>query len=153
MSQAAGEYLTALILPLADRQLLVPNVLLAELVSVQTPTTLAGAPDWLLGSIGWRERQVPLLSFEAAAGGVTEGDGKRRIGIFNAVAGLPGLAYYALQLRGIPHSLRVDAQLPRAEAPLTALECDAVALGERVLKIPDLDALEQLLGEALAAAG
>ncbi|MCY1561956.1 hypothetical protein D9M68_992830 [compost metagenome] len=48
-------------------------------------------------------------------------------------------------VQGIPRSVRVGAELLRADVALSPLELDAVLIGEDVLKIPDLIALEQKL--------
>lgn len=75
MSQAvatrdeASEVLTALLIPLADRQLLLPNTAVAELIAYRSPITSDGMPDWFLGQIAWRDLSLPLLSFELASGG------------------------------------------------------------------------------------
>src|SRR5690606_40453141 len=63
-SQNDTSSLSGLLLPLADRTLLLPNVAVAELIAYQTPQEIAHAPDWLLGRIIWRDLSLPLVSFE-----------------------------------------------------------------------------------------
>ena len=58
--------LTALLVPLADRTLMLPNVALAELIPYRAPQVTPGLPAWFLGQVPWRDLQLPLLSFEAA---------------------------------------------------------------------------------------
>src|SRR5690606_11369984 len=57
--------LTCLAIPLADRTLLIPNVVVAELIPYRAPQPSAGMPAWFLGQINWRDLRLPLLSFEA----------------------------------------------------------------------------------------
>ncbi|MBS7664374.1 chemotaxis protein CheW [Pseudomonas lalucatii] len=140
--------LTALQVPLADRSLLLPNVALAELIPYRAPQAGADMPAWFLGQIAWRDLRLPLLSFEAASDGQVQVGGAARVAVINALGGRSKVKFIALLVQGIPHSLKVDATLPRADAPLAPLELDAVALGEEVLKIPDLVALEQMLADA-----
>lgn len=146
-TQSSVESLTALLLPLADRTLLVPNVALAELVPYRAPQTVPGMPAWLLGQISWRDLRLPLLSFEAASGGQASIGPGCRVAVLNALGGRPHVKFIAILLQGLPHALKVDARLPHSDAPLAPLELQAVLLEERVVNIPDLIGLEQLLAD------
>jgi chemosensory pili system protein ChpC len=146
--QTGASSLTGLLLPLSDRTLLVPNVALAELIPYRAPQASPGLPAWLLGQIAWRDLRLPLLSFEAAAGGEARVGPGARVAVLNALGGRPHVKFIALLLQGIPRSLRLEENLPRANAPLSVLELDAVQLGSEVVKVPDLVALEQMLADA-----
>ncbi|MBT8767731.1 chemotaxis protein CheW [Metapseudomonas boanensis] len=146
--QSSTNSLTGLILPLADRNLLVPNVALAELIPYRAPQPTPGLPAWMLGQVAWRDLRLPLLSFEAAAGGQAAVGPGARVAVLNALGGRPHVKFLALLLQGIPRSLKLEEDLPRTNAPLAALELDAVQLGLDVAKIPDLVALEQMLADA-----
>src|SRR5690606_466660 len=74
VSQDTPSSLTGLLVPLADRTLLLPNVAVAELVPYRAPRTAEGAPSWFLGQVAWRGLSLPLLSFEAASNGVAAPD-------------------------------------------------------------------------------
>lgn len=137
--------LAGLLLPLSDRLLLVPNSAIAELIPYRRPEPLDGLPAWVLGQVAWRDLRLPLLSFEAAAGGETALSSTARIAVINALGGRDQIKFLALLLQGIPHSIRIDPAVPRADVELTPLELDAVTVGAMPAKIPDLAALEQLL--------
>ncbi|WP_271410212.1 chemotaxis protein CheW [Pseudomonas sp. Q1-7] len=147
-TQNSTASLTGLLLPLSDRTLLVPNVALAELIPYRAPQATPGLPAWLLGQVAWRDLRLPLLSFEAAAGGEVKVGSGARVAVLNALGGRPHVKFIALLLQGIPRSLKLEEDLPRANAPLAVLELDAVQLGTDVAKIPDLVALEQMLADA-----
>ena len=51
-------------------------------------------------------------------------------------------------MQGIPRSLRITEDLPRADTELAPLELAAVKVDDAVLRIPDLEGLEQLLADA-----
>ncbi|MBC3951159.1 chemotaxis protein CheW [Pseudomonas folii] len=140
--------LTGLILPLSDRNLLLPNVAVAELIDYQDCSAGSDAPEWYLGPISWRQRTLPLLSFEAACGGRTLVGGRARIVVLNALGGRDEMKFIALLTQGIPRSCKVDNQLSYVDVPLDALELAAVQIGETVAKIPDLVGLEQWLVDA-----
>lgn len=147
-AQSGVETLTGLLLPLADRTLLLPNVALAELVPYRAPAATAGMPPWLLGQFNWRDLRLPLLSFEAASNGKPVIGPGCQVAVLNALGGRPDVKFIALLLQSIPLSMKVDARLPRADAELAPLELDAVLLNDTLVKIPDLVGLEQLLADA-----
>ncbi|AYF89029.1 chemotaxis protein CheW [Pseudomonas sp. DY-1] len=147
-TQNSSASLTGLLLPLSDRTLLVPNVALAELIPYRAPQATPGLPAWLLGQVAWRDLRLPLLSFEAAAGGEAKVGSGARVAVLNALGGRPHVKFIALLLQGIPRSLKLEEDVRRANAPLAALELDSVQIGTDVAKIPDLVALEQMLADA-----
>lgn len=148
VTQNSVSSLTGLVVPLADRTLLLPNVAVAELIPYRAPPAMTGMPAWFLGQVAWRDLSLPLLSFEAASGGqAVTGDGAR-IAILNALGGRANVKFIALLVQGIPRSLRVTEDLPRAEVALATLELAAVKVDDAVLRIPDLQGLEQLLADA-----
>ncbi|MGE8189975.1 chemotaxis protein CheW [Pseudomonas sp. NPDC086278] len=140
--------LTGLLLPLSDRHLILPNVAVAELIDYQPAAFDLDTPPWYLGLVTWRDRQIPLLSFEAACGARIVIGERVRIVILNALGGRPELKFIALLVQGIPRSYKLDSQLSYVDVPLCALEQAAVQVGEQVAKVPDLLALEELLVSA-----
>ena len=153
MSQAAitqdtSASLTGLLVPLADRMLLVPNVALAELIPYRAPQSAQGTPPWFLGQVSWRDLTLPLLSFEAASDGQPNTGSGSRVAVLNALGGRDHVKFIALLVQGIPRSVKVDPNLARSDVPLAPLELDAVNLGDVQARIPDLIALEQKLADA-----
>lgn len=153
MSQAAATQdtpasLTALLVPLADRMLLVPNVAIAELIPYRAPQSAQGTPPWFLGQVSWRDLTLPLLSFEAASDGQPRTGVGARVAVLNALGGRDHVKFIALLVQGIPRSVKVDPSLARSGIPLAPLELDAVNLGDVQARIPDLVALEQKLADA-----
>ncbi|WP_339502956.1 chemotaxis protein CheW [Pseudomonas silesiensis] len=140
--------LTGLLLPLADRHLILPNVAVAELIDYQPGTLDLDTPPWYLGRVAWRNRQIPLLSFESACGNKIVIGERARIVILNTLGGRPELKFIALLVQGIPRSYKLDSQLSYVDVPLCSLEQAAVQVGDQVAKVPDLLALEALLVSA-----
>lgn len=149
LAEQAGAYgprdrLVGLLLPLADRYLLLPNVAIAELVAYRPPLAIEGQPAWHLGQISWRDQCLPLLDFEAACDApVVRGEGARIV-ILNAI-GDSDRRFIALLIQGIPRSCRLDAQLSYVDLPLARFELAAVQVGEVVARVPDIERLEGLL--------
>ncbi|WP_434627390.1 chemotaxis protein CheW [Pseudomonas sp. Z1-14] len=145
MHEHRTSHLTGLLLPLADRHLILPNVAVAELIDYQSSVFDLDTPPWFLGWVSWRERQIPLLSFESACGQKTVIGERARIVVLNALGGRPELRFIALLVQGIPRSCKLDTQLSYVDVPLCGLEQAAVQVGEHVAKVPDLLALEELV--------
>jgi len=147
-TQNSTNSLTGLLMPLSDRTLLLPNVAVAELIPYRAPQVSEGMPNWFLGQIAWRDLRLPLLSFEAASDGQATVSSGSRVAVINALGGRPAVKFIAVLVQGIPRSIKVGAELVRADVALSPLELDAVQFGEAVLKIPDLVGLEQKLADA-----
>lgn len=146
--------LTGLLLPLADRYLLLPNVAIAQLIDWQDGEPAHDSPPWHLHPITWRDHVLPLISFEAACGSPLVIGERARIVILNTLGGDPRLKFIAMAVQGIPRSYKVDSQLSFVDVPLSPLERAAVQVGEHVAKIPDLLALERwVLGGVGTTAG
>ena len=137
--------LTCLLLPLADRYLLLPNVAIAELIDYQRGEPSSDSPPWHLRQITWRDHPLPLISFEAASGSPLLIGERARIVILNTLSANPALKYIAMVVQGIPRSYKLDSQLSFVDVPLCPLERAAVQVGEHVAKIPDLWGLERLV--------
>lgn len=148
-TQSSTPSLTGLLMPLSDRTLLLPNVAVAELIAYRAPQVSEGMPNWFLGQITWRDLLLPLLSFEAASNGqVTTVSPGARVAVINALGGRPAVKFIAVLVQDIPRSIKVGAELVRADVELSPLELDAIQFGETVLKVPDLIGLEQKLADA-----
>ena len=136
----------SLLIPLVDRLLLVPTVTVAEMIPYQEPLHNPEAPDWYLGDVGWRELQVPLVSFEVMCGEAKPSyNSQCRIAILNNTGVDQNLPFLAIATQGIPRLSRVKAdEIQEIEGrQLKRFELMAVShAGESVL-IPDVSALEQ----------
>jgi chemosensory pili system protein ChpC len=103
----AADKLKCVILTLRKENVVMPNSLVAEIISVKEVDEKPSAPDWYLGQMNWRGVDVPLLSFEAAGGEqVTRVNLNTQAVIFYAVGNrneLPESPYLALVMSGVPH--------------------------------------------------
>ncbi len=149
---AAGDKLTGVIhcltIPLDNETALLPNAAIAEVIGYRQATPLDGAPQWFLGHIDWRDKRVPLVSFEAVSGGsVAEKKKNSRIAILNTLNGNQQIPYVALVTQGIP-SLAIVQEAGLAEKDSTD-ERQAVAanveVGGIAAIIPDIDEIEKRL--------
>lgn len=144
--------LPCVMIPMSERQLLLPNVSVAEIVDCNHIEARDDAPVWLLGDLDWRGQRLPVISYDAANGGEARmPTGNRgRIAVLNTIGKNHGsLPFLAVVTQGIPSQTRlasdqvqtVDDEAGPADLMMVTVE------GEHV-SIPNLEYLEQLALEA-----
>ncbi|MDF2446684.1 MAG: chemotaxis protein CheW [Moraxellaceae bacterium] len=139
--------IACLITPVTGKQLLLPNVTVAEVVSAndrQPPPE--NAPEWHQGFVMWREMRIPVVAFE----GLNDNAAPReyeRIAILSGISAQRDLPYYGIAVQGIPRLAKVKiAELEDLEgAPTGPMEFLKVRYAGELTVIPDLDALEARL--------
>ncbi|MGF1546899.1 MAG: chemotaxis protein CheW [Thiotrichales bacterium] len=145
----------SLIVPLRQFNLLLPQSALVEVLSMPDVKSLPGAEPWIKGLLGWRERDLPLVSFERYCD-LLPGESQsrsRRVAILQGVSGLNGLESYGIEIQGIPHPVRLG--LTDVRPIPTGVTCDLVeqfvqAAGVKCYLL-NHDRLERRIEAALAA--
>ena len=155
MSDTAN-IIRGVLIQVADARLLLPNATIAEVLSYADPEPVENAPDWLLGRMRWRGWQLPLVSFSRFTGIADERGGLgSKVIVLKALGGDPKHPFFALLTQGFPRLVTVT------EATLTAESDDGsvpegvlarVRLNENDALLPDLNAIEDWINEALAEA-
>ena len=149
MSDAADE-LYSLLIPLTGDRLIVPRACVAEVVRFSTPDPAAGAPPWMLGSVNWSGRALPVVSFEGALGNdVPEATGRTRIVVFYAGSGSIKMGYFGMLTQGFPQLVRVNRDVLKLESrdgwpPDAPVLCRVRMINEYPI-IPDLEKLEAIV--------
>jgi chemosensory pili system protein ChpC len=148
MNSAVVKEVRSVLIPLGDRQLLLPNAVVAEVMGFQSPERVEEAPDWFLGNMVWRGVMIPVVSFEAMQGGSVVMPGHRgRIAIMNALDNHPRISHFGLVVQAIPSLVRVsvDNVLPGRDAEEVSdpLIRQAVELDMSPAYIPNLDEIEK----------
>ena len=151
MSDAALE-LYSLLVPLAEDRLIVPRACVVEVVRFSKPETEAGAQTWLLGTVNWNGRRLPVVSFEGALGKeVPAPTGRTRIVVFFASAGRLKGGYFGVLTQGFPQLVRVNKDVLQLFAtegwPASAPVLCRVKMINEFPLIPDLERLETMLAE------
>ncbi|MFC0677168.1 chemotaxis protein CheW [Lysobacter korlensis] len=146
------------LIQVAGARLLLPNATIAEVLSYADPDPVgAEAPDWLLGRMRWRGWMLPLIAFGRLAGVSEE---KAALGskvvVLKALAGTTKTPYFAILTQGFPRLVTVSrAALAVEDDSDDALPQGVqarVRLNEDSALLPDLEAVETLVAEALAHA-
>lgn len=144
-----NQTLACIMIPMIGRQLLLPNVSLAEVVDYRPDLSRDNdSPAWLAGYMEWRGLNLPIISYDAVSGGELRlpTNLRGRVVILNSIGDdHHEKPFIALLTQGIPSQNRItEGQITRLDsaggvADLMEVEVD----GERAW-IPDLDYLEGL---------
>lgn len=143
------EEVNCLLLPLKDKQLLLPNVAIAEIVPFSHLLTTASSKDWILGRIEWRGVTLPVVCYEMLnQHHAPAPNPNARFAIVNGVGGHQQLPFYALLIQGIPRQARIlENTIQQVEAMHQGVyDACAVSIGQdESAMIPDLDKVEEAL--------
>lgn len=143
-------------LPVTGGRFLVPNTTMAEVISYAHPTSVEGAPPWLLGRLAWRGWGLPVLAFSALAGVAEEESTENaRVAILKALNGHARLPYLGVLTQGFPRLTLISEDMMvvdenAAELPMGVRE--QVLVHDEPAWIPDLATVENLVVQALTVA-
>jgi chemosensory pili system protein ChpC len=104
----AERVVNSLLLPLVGSNIILPQPTVAEIVQDPQVTETEGTNHWIKGTVNWRTKQIPLISFEALCGQeVSERGNLHRVAVLYALEGLDTLKFYSLELQAIPRPIVV----------------------------------------------
>lgn len=140
------ETVHCLLLPLHKELLILPNAAVAEIIPYDSHESISDAPEWFLGRLNWRERRMPLISFESASGGEPgKVNSNCRIAILNTLNGSAQLPYIALLTQGLP-SLQIVRPNTIQYADKSSHQRQSIKayvnIGGTAAIIPDIDDME-----------
>lgn len=147
---AEDEELYSLLVPLSDERLIVPRACVAEVVRYTPPVQKEGGKDWMLGTIGWNGRDLPVVAYEGAIGGTMPAPtGRTRVVVFYSTTGDVRSGFFGILTQGFPQLVRVNKDVLKLDesegwpdgAPVL---CRVKMINEFPL-IPNLEALEGMI--------
>lgn len=147
---SAEEELYSLLVPLVDERLIVPRACVAEVVRYTPPVQRDGNQNWMLGTIGWNGRDLPVVAFEGAIGkDVPAPTGRTRVVVFYSATGGVRCGYFGILTQGFPQLVRVNEEVLQREATEGWAEgapvlCRVKMINEFPL-IPHLEMLEGMI--------
>ncbi|WP_336365560.1 chemotaxis protein CheW [Marinobacter sp. C2H3] len=145
------QLLSCVMIPVNDRQLLLPNVSIAEVVDYQGEDAGPRSPDWLVGYLPWRGLTLPVVSYDAANGGTlaVPGDNRGRIVVLNTIGEHhQSVPFMALVTQGIPSQARLtEEDLHPADGEPGPADLMSVSVDGENAWIPNLEYLESLAAE------
>lgn len=143
------------LIQVAGGRLLLPNATIAEVLSYAEPEAIVDAPEWLLGRMRWRGWQLPMIAFSQMAGMGAERPGLgTKVVVLKALGENARLPYFAMVTQGFPRLVTVTQQTLLHDAgddeALPVGIQARVRLNQDDALLPDLQAIEALIGDALA---
>ncbi len=154
---ADAEELYSLLVPLWEDRLIVPRACVAEVVRFSAPERQEGDLEWMMWSVNWNGRPLPVVSFEGTLGkDVPVSTGRTRVVVFYGSTGQLKTGYFGVLTQGFPQLVRVNRDVLKLEAkdgwPEDAPVLCRVRMINEFPMIPDLEKLEAMLAqEALQA--
>lgn len=155
---AVVESVRSLWVPLHGLNLLVPNVAVAEVINFQPLDLMQEGPQWLLGSLRWREQDLPVVSMEALCGfSLPQSERGARISILNSVKPGAALSFYAMVTAGIPRLFSADddalGESLLAARTLPDSVSDCIQIGNEEALIPNLEIIQGVIEAGWAELG
>lgn len=144
------------LIPISGGRLLLPNTTVSEVITMSTPEPIEGAPEWLLGRVGWRGWRLPLVAFSMLAGLHRQhGALNSRVTVLKVYGGNPRMPFIALVTQGFPRLTTISEDILVAvddgdELPPGVRQ--RVLVHDEEAIIPDLATIEYLVAEAIARA-
>lgn len=145
-TQPAVTQIATLLVPVGGKQLVLPNVTVAEIIPFVEPTPEDDMPTWYLGSFSWRNTLVPLVAFEAINDEpFARRSHNRRIAILNNVIGDPTLPFCGIVTEGLPRLMRLlpDEIANDEETIIGPAEIGRVLVNGERASIPNVGYIQQ----------
>ncbi len=145
-SAIAANELATLLIPMSGKQLVLPNVTVAEIIPYIEPQADEDKPDWFLGAFNWRNIDVPLISFEVINGESVDHQGnERRIAVLNGLVDNQRLPFCGIVTGGVPRLMRIMPDEVSADENATAgpSELSRVLVSGEKAAIPNVDFIQQ----------
>ena len=153
-----AEQIRCIILTMRRENVILPGVNVAEIISVKNVNRVEDGPAWYLGELSWRGLEVPLLSFEAAAGEDVAAINlnSQAVVLHAATEADDPEPFVALIMSGVPHvthfnrqQIVTDDSAP-AEHPMVAQKVRINGARVSILDIDEIAAMAKRQHEAVA---
>ena len=144
------------ILTLRKENVIVPNSLVAEIISVREIDSMDNVPDWFLGNMKWRGADVPLLSFEASGGEKISGVNLNTQAVVLIAVGKGEVSespYMGLVMSGVPHISDFSRDQIKSDddgAEPHPMVAQKVRINGASVSVLDVDAMVSMVGELAA---
>ncbi len=152
---SSNDEIRGVLVQAGEERVLIPNATVAEVLARVPVETIADAPAWLPGQIRWHGWDVPLVSFAMLTGlGQESVSASSKIVVLKALSGGEAMPYFALLTQSFPRLVSVPRDGLLADATEEQLPMGVqmrVLLGDEAALLPDLESIETMIGDALAA--
>lgn len=147
---AAETELYSLLVPLSDERLIVPRACVAEVVRYTAAERREGSRDWMVGTISWNGRALPVAAFEGMIGEeIPATTGRTRVVVFYSTTGKAQSGFFGIITQGFPQLVRVNREVLKLDSTRGWAEgapvlCRVKMINEFPL-VPNLEAVEEMI--------
>jgi chemosensory pili system protein ChpC len=144
-----------IMIPVAeDRRVLLPNAIIAEVVSYKELSTIDSSPPWLFGNFEWRGYSIPVVCYDTLITGIKSNKHRKsgRVAVIKALGDIDKMPYFAIIVDGVPRLHLVtqgDLQVHESEDGESNAIASKVTIQEEMSEIPNIRFLEHVLGVAI----
>ena len=146
--------MSSLLVSLQQTPLLLPMACVVEVLDYTRPASISTDNDWLLGSIHWHGKKIPIVSFELLNHRqFTEFSASNKIMVVRRTTEQGVIPFYGVVTQGLPKPIElskeevsISAEQPRPAEKMQVLYKEVSAV------LPDLGYLEEKLSEGMALA-
>jgi chemosensory pili system protein ChpC len=155
-AKTASNQIPSLLIPVANGQLILPTVSVAEMLPYKKPqmrdTQIDKLPGWFLGNVLWRGVMVPMISYEAINGNaIPTIQLTSQMTILNNTGVSEKLPFLCFPTQGIPRLSRVTPELIKEDTATILKPYDDfnIVVNGEFATIPALEKLEGTVVELL----
>lgn len=136
-----------------EKRVLLPNAIIAEVVSNSKIDKVEASADWFLGTINWRGYEVPLISYETLSTGIKpELDKNIRVAVIKSLGKIETMPYFAMLVKGVPRLQLVtqgDLQVHEGESNDSNAIASRVTIQDEMSEIPNIRFIEYVIDQLL----
>lgn len=144
--------LACLLIDIGGHKALLPKSSMNEVIKYQKPEPFETAPEWLLGSVEWKNWQVPVISYANLSGlGSLNAKTRKYIILIKSLANNRQMPFIGVVISALPVRLGLEGRdlVENLEAhPALGVFSIVKLAGKEDALIPDLDRLNQLVAHA-----
>lgn len=144
-----------IMMPVAEeKKVLLPNAIIAEVVSYKNLERVDGSPNWLSGKINWRGYDLPVICYNSLSTGTPNANNKSgRVAIIKALGNMEEMPYFAMIVSGVPRLQLVtqgDLQVHQTDDNENNAIASKVTIQDEMLEIPNIRFIEHVLDIAIS---
>ncbi len=132
-----------------EKRVLLPNAIIAEVISYNELIDIQGSPNWLLGNMNWRGYDVPVICYDTlSSGNKTQMKPTKRVAIIKALGNIEKLPYFALVVNGVPRLQLVtqgDLQVHEMDKNDSNAVASKVTIQDEMSEVPNIRYIEHVL--------
>ena len=136
-----------------EKRVLLPNAIIAEVVTYTDLQSIDNAPDWLSGKIDWRGYDVPVLCYNSlSTGGTAKRDKTWWVVVVKALGDNEKIPYFALLVEGVPRLQLItqgDLQVHEVDSDISNAIASMVTVQDEMSEIPNIKFIEYVLAESI----